>query len=58
MATVTIHKMQSHSFTLTSAYKTWDGSVHLDVHHPPFLLKPQLRNNSDCKMIRLVNNSF
>lgn len=58
MATVTIHKMQSHSFTPTSAYKTWDGSVHLDVHHPPSCLNPSCVTILTVKMIYLVNNSF
>lgn len=39
----------SHSFTLTCAYQTWDGSVHLDVQHP-FLLKPHLLTvNLECR---------
>ncbi len=37
----------SHSFTLTCAYTTWDGSVHLDVQHP----LPAQTPTADCLSI-------
>lgn len=56
MATVTIHEMQTCSFTLTCAYKTWDGSLHLDVYHSHSCSNPNCVTISSVKMIYLVNS--
>lgn len=54
MATVIIHNMQSQFLQPTCAFKTWDGSVGLDVQQTPSCLNP---DNFKCEN-GLVNNRF